>query len=213
MRGGLFLWMAGLTLAARAGGDYEIKVGDRTYAADEGQPVAIVTPRGEEVSLTVRPSATRTFDRAGLHFEYPAAMSKKEEALAADIHQVTVETVNSTLFIAQIYGADASGAVAVQGFLSVLREQANSMSGQEPAESGARREIGGRMMEGRKLVWTLGGLENTSEVYLLPDDAPGAVILVFQADNEDREEAEACFKVIAASLKRTAETRSPPTAK
>lgn len=213
MHSGPFLCAAALALAARAGGDYEVQVGARTYAADEGRPVTVVTPRGEEMSLTVRLSATRTFHHDGLRFDYPAGMTKEEESLPAGFYQVSVETANSTLFIAQIYGVNESGALALQSFLDAVREQAKSMSGREPTEAAARREIGGRMVEGRKLVWTLGGLENTSEIYLLPDDTQGAVVLVFQADNEDRAEAEACFKVIAASLKRTTETRSPPAAK
>ena len=213
MRGGIAVWAASLALAAQAGTEYVLRVGERTYSASDGEPVTIVTPRGEKVALTVSQPTTRTFEHAGFRFDYPAGMIKEESTPAAEAHQVSVETENSTLFMAQMYDAGVPGADVMQNFMGSIREQATLMSGMKPEESVARREIAGKVMEGRKLAWKVMNLENTTEIYVFADESPTTILLIFQADQEDRAEAETCFQVIAASVNYTAPANSPSATK
>lgn len=189
--------LAGFAQAA----EHEARQIDGTLLVNEGVPTEGLSRKGEGGELTGTQKPLLTYTTEGLTFEYSSDM-KVESETGLDIQTVTAETENSTLFIGQVLPYELTSEEAVNDTLKRMTRQFQSFGATFPQNrrSTSRRTIGGKETIGEKLKFSLGHLRHETEAYSF-QRAGKTIILIFQADHEDREEAETYFKTIAESIR------------
>ncbi len=189
--------VAGLAQAS----DYEVRLGNKTYVLTEGELTKVLTPKGEEVEISVTRIPILAFSTEGLTFDYSSDM-KLESETELGVETVTAETENSTLFLGQIFPYELSPKEAIDVMLGGMQQEFQGFGATFPEDrlSASRRNISGKETTGKKLKFSLGDLRHETEAYAF-QRAGKTIVLIFQADHEDREEAETYFKIIADSIR------------
>lgn len=180
---------------------YEVILGGQAYAVEDGKPSQVTLPDGSKLDLVVRKPKVQQFTGKAISFLYSSEMkvaSEKELGMT----MITAECEKSPLFVAQIFPYQLSPEEAVDTFILTIKEQFKSFNAVIPENpiSLARRNIGGKPIQGKVLRSMIGDLANQTEVYAYNKDGK-TIAMMFQTDSEDQELAKRYFKIIADSIK------------
>ena len=191
----LFALLTGLCLA----NEYEVHLGDKVYSVKEGQPVEVLSPKGEKIRLIVKKKPI-LFYKDDISFSYSSDMKVTAEK-ELGVKMITVECENSTLFIAQVYPYKTDPAEVVDtlmgGFVEEYRQLGARVSDKTVPTS---RLFANTSKKGKKLTTLMGDLKIETEVFSWYKENK-TIALIFQADNEDRTIAERYFGIIANSIR------------
>ena len=180
---------------------FVVFVGAHRYEATAGEPVTIVTPRGEEVTIVVEPKQTLHYAGSGLSFEYPRQLElSTDEQEGVDL--IYLRSRGTPLGIIQSYTVRTSPAEIRRKLVAGLIEQFSSSGARFAPGSGrmTQASIAGQRRGGQLLDYEINGVQMKTEVYAfrLRDRV---VALVFQYAEGDSEPASLLFSVVTSSLR------------
>ena len=181
--------------------DFEVTVDGKTYLFTEGIEQQIATKNDQRVAVTVSTLKVKEFREHGISFKYPGHAKITRENIYG-IQQITLETTDSPLFLVQIYPGSVSPERAQKDLLAGFREEFSNLGAKIPAVPTHRRQrnVGGKVLTGVVLSYSLGSLPHETEIYTMQHDE-GTVALVFQHALEDNRTAEPLFTMITESFK------------
>ena len=198
----LCLWMfPRIALAA----EYTVVIDGHSYDVREGEPRSINLPKGPTVRLEVRKKDPLSYHKHGLSFRYSSDMTLTE-ATETQSRILSLERADSTLVMLyqQLKPVDAEE--AAEGVLEDVQQQfiQSGVSYPEGSIHPSPRVIAGEIVSGKRMLTRLGTNQIETEAYGIHRKGQ-TLVLLFQADQEDRLQAEPYFKTVAESLTLAAE--------
>ena len=187
--------------ASASAADYEVIIDGRAYLFSKGEEQEIILKDGLRISVSIKGVKTREFQEHGISFSYPAEMRLGQESFYG-IKQITLESIDSTLFMIQVFPPGTQSAELQQGLLAGFREEFANLGARFPAEPTApcKRFIGGVEREGIELSYALGDLAHKSEIYTMQKEGK-TLAMVFQYAETDKEKAASSYDVVTKSFK------------
>ena len=130
--------------ASASAADYEVTIDGRAYLFSKGVEQEVVLEDGQRISISIKGVKAREFHEHGLSFSYPAEMKLDQESYYG-VKQVTLESIDSTLLMIQVFPAGITPAELQQDLLAGFREEFSNLGARFPAEPTApcKRFIGG----------------------------------------------------------------------
>lgn len=180
---------------------FELHIGDRIVEMRIDEPVTVVTPGGEQLTMVLRRKATLHYAGEKLAFDYPSALQLSSET-DDGITTLNLEGTASPFVLIQIYPLPNTAEGVLENLLEAFQEeyrnrQAQLLSGNNVP---VKRTIGGEERTGRQLRFLLAGQEIVTELYAFPQN--GAVVaLVLQHDVSEAALAEQYFGIITGSVR------------
>ena len=169
-----------------------MKVGLATFAATILTAGATMAAAGDN----------KDFSKHGITFRYPGDMVIEEEAFNR-INQISVEDLDSTLILVQVYPAGMTSTGLVRDeLLKGFREHFASHGANFPtkATETCTRSIGGVDRKGVRLFFSLEGLPHQTEIYTFRKGIR-TIALVLQHAADDSANAGPRFEVVASTLR------------
>ena len=181
--------------------DYEVTVDGKTYLFSEGIEQQIAVKNDQRVTISVSTLKIKEFGEHGISFKYPRHAKITRENIYG-IQQITLETTDSPLFLVQIYPGSVSPEQVQQDLLAGFREEFSNLGAKFPEVQTHRRQrnVGGKVLTGVVLSYSLGSLPHETEIYTMRHDGR-TVALIFQHALEDNRTAEPLFTMITESFK------------
>ena len=187
--------------ASASAAGYEVTIDGRAYLFSKGVEQEVVLEDGQRISISIKGVKAREFHEHGLSFSYPAEMKLDQESYYG-VKQVTLESIDSTLLMIQVFPAGITPAELQQDLLAGFREEFSNLGARFPAEPTApcKRFIGGVEREGIELSYALGDLAHKSEIYTMQKEGK-TLAMVFQYAETDKEKAASSYDVVTKSFK------------
>lgn len=181
--------------------DYELTVDGDIYMFTQGVKRNITLNDGRQISVSVAQVKTKEFREHGFSFKYPSELKLSQESFYG-IKQVTVEAMDSSMLIMQIFPAGISPTEVQRDLLNSFREEFASIGARFPSNSteSCKRKIGGAEHQGVKLFFALGGIAHESEIYAMTRGNK-TLAFYFQYAVEDKEQAFPRFETITSTFK------------
>lgn len=191
-----------LTLVPSASAaDYEVIIDGRNYLFSQGVKQEIILKDGQRISVSVKGVETMEFQEHGVSFSYPSEMKLGQESFYG-IKQITLESMDSTLLMIQVFPAETTPVELQRDLLAGFREEFANLGARFPAKSTApcKRSIGGVERQGIELSYALGDLAHKSEIYTMQKNDK-TLAIVFQYAEEDKGKATPRYDVVTESFK------------
>lgn len=182
--------------------DFEVTVDGKKHFFSEGVEQKISTTEGRSVTVTVRGVKVKEFKGHGVSFSYPAEMQIEKEELLPGVHHISLEAVDSTLLMIQVYPAGTAPEDVGRELLDAFKGQFAALGAKFPAKEAAKckRNFGAEEVEGTELSYSLGELAHKCQIYVVKKNGR-TFAFTFQWAEEDAGKASPRYEVLTKSVK------------
>lgn len=180
-------------------GDFEVKVGGKTYSVSLEQPVKVTTPKGETVELVVSRKKALSYNKAELAFQYPSEM-KLSESTDQGVTTITLEGADSPIAILQVYPASVDAKTVLDALASGVSSEFAGRGGQIKPLPAPKRTMSGADRQGKAFEILLAGEKLTVELFAWKHKGKTRGVML-QHMEKDSALAGTQYEVILSSLK------------
>lgn len=180
-------------------GDFEVKVGGKTYSVSLEQPLKVTTPKGETVELVVSKKKALSYNKAELAFQYPSEM-KLSESTEQGVTTLTLEGADSPIAILQVYPASVDAKTVLEALASGVSSEFEQRGGQLKALPAPKRTVSGADRQGKAFEILLAGEKLKVELFAWKHKGKTRGVML-QHMEKDAGLASTQYDVILSSLK------------
>jgi hypothetical protein len=180
-------------------GDFEVKVGGKSYSVTLEKPLKVTTPKGETVELVVSRKKALSYNKAELAFQYPSEM-KLSESTEDGVTTITLESPDSPVAVLQVYPASVEPKNVLEALANGVSTEFAGRGGQIKALPAPKRKVSGADRQGKAFDILLAGEQLQIELFAWKEKGKTRGVML-QHMQKESELANAQYDVILSSLK------------